>query len=189
VPSWKEGYEPEECAYVPPSSESLLIPAVANINTIVMVIFRTKLIEPGLYGEGPSIATTKAQSESLGGQEEMIVSGTINGVRFEGTFVSNGDGTHYMNPDRDLISEAGLKPGDEFVVWAEVTAVPGPLEIPDDLREALVSDPAAGKAFEALPPRHKREHVEYIEAAKMSDTRMARIVKTVERLKEKDGDP
>jgi hypothetical protein len=153
---------------------------------IVMVIFRTKLIEPGLYGEGPSIVTTRAQSESLGGQEEMLISGTINGVKFEGTFVSNGDGTHYLNPERTVLSEAGLKTGDEFVVWAEVTDVPGPLEVPDDLRKALASDPAAGEAFESLPTRHKREHVEYIEAAKMSDTRMARIVKTVERLKEKD---
>lgn len=153
-----------------------------------MAIFRTKLIEPGMYGEGPSIVTTKAQSESLGGQDEMIVSGTLNGVKFEGTFISIGDGTHFLNPDRDVLREAGLKSGDEFVVWAEVTAVPGPLEIPDDLQDALASDPEADKAFGALATRQKREHVEYIEAAKMSDTRMARILKTVERLKDKDGD-
>jgi len=152
-----------------------------------MVIFRTKLIAPGLYGEGPSIVTMKAQSDSLGDQDEMIVAGTLNGINFEGTMISNGDGTHYLNPDRDVLREAGLKTGDEFVVWAEVTALPGPPEVPEDLKEALDSDQAAKDSFESLPPWLKREHVQFIEAAKMSDTRTARIVKTVERLKEKDG--
>lgn len=150
-----------------------------------MSIFRTRLLGPGSYGEGPSIVTTRAQSEALGHDDEILVSGTINGVKFQGMFIANGDGTHYLNPDRDTLEEAHLKVGDELMVWAEVLPSPGPLEVPDDLKKALASDPEAGKAFEALPPRHKREHVEYVEAAKMSDTRMARIVKTVERLKEK----
>jgi hypothetical protein len=151
-----------------------------------MVIFRTKLMGPGLYGEGASIVTTKAESESFGSQEETFVSGTINGVRFEGILVANGDGTHYLNPDRNVLSEAHLKIGDEFVVWAEVTPSPGPLEVPDDLRDALASDQEAEDAFGGLSPSRKREHIEYVEAAQMSDTRMARIVKTVDRLKERD---
>ena len=38
--------------------------------------------------EGPPILTNKAQSQSLGDQMEIPVSGTINGVGFEGLFIS-----------------------------------------------------------------------------------------------------
>jgi uncharacterized protein YdeI (YjbR/CyaY-like superfamily) len=61
----------------------------------------------------------------------------------------------------------------------------GPLEVPDDLKNAQASDPEAYKAFAALPPSSKREHIECIEGTKMSDTRTARIVRTVERIREK----
>jgi Bacteriocin-protection, YdeI or OmpD-Associated/Domain of unknown function (DUF1905) len=150
-----------------------------------MVIFKTRLVGPVVQGEGPSIETTKDQSLALGEQEEIAVSGTINGVAFEGIFISNGDGTHYLNPDQKMLDEARLKEGDEFVVWAEVTPSTGPPEVPDDLRNALASDPVAYEAFAALPPRSKREHIEYVKGAKMSDTRTARITRTVERMKEK----
>ena len=152
---------------------------------IIMAIFKTRLIGPGVHGEGPSIETTKEQSHSLGDHEEITVSGTINGVSFEGMLISNGDGTHHLNLDRKMLEEAQLKEGVEFVVWAEAMPSPGPPELPEDLRNALESDPAAYGAFLALPPRNKREHIEYVKGAKMSDTRTARIVRTVERMKEK----
>ncbi len=150
-----------------------------------MVIFKTRLLGPGVHGEGPSIETTKDQSLSLGEQEEITISGTINGVGFEGVFISNGDGTYYLNPDQKMLDEARLKEGDEFVVWAEAMSSTGPPEVPDDLRNALTSDPVAYEAFVALPARTEREHIEYVEGAKMSDTRTARIARTVERMKEK----
>ncbi|HEY3419854.1 MAG TPA: YdeI/OmpD-associated family protein [Methanomassiliicoccales archaeon] len=148
-----------------------------------MVIFRTRLIGPGAKGEGPSIVTNAAQSRSLGDLEEVQVKGTINGVSFEGLFISNGDGTHYLNPDRGTLLEAHLNVGDEFVIWVEPLPSP-PLELPDDLKEALMHDRSANETFESLPPRRKREHVEYIEDAKMSNTRTARVRRTIERLKE-----
>jgi uncharacterized protein YdeI (YjbR/CyaY-like superfamily) len=106
-------------------------------------------------------------------------------MRFEGTFNPNGDGTHVLNLDQKMLEEAQLKEGEEFVVWAEAMPSTIPLEVPDDLKNALASDPVADEAFTALPPNHKREHIEYIEGAKMSDTRTARIVRTAEKIKEK----
>jgi uncharacterized protein YdeI (YjbR/CyaY-like superfamily) len=90
-----------------------------------------------------------------------------------------------MNPDQKMLDEARLKEGDEFVVWAEAMPSMGPPEVQDDLRNALASDTAAYEAFVALLPRGKREHIEYVKGGKMSDTRTARIARTVERMKEK----
>jgi hypothetical protein len=48
------------------------------------VIFKTRILGPGVHGEGPFIETTKDQSLSLGEKEEITVSGTIEGAAFEG---------------------------------------------------------------------------------------------------------
>jgi hypothetical protein len=56
------------------------------------------------------------------------------------------------------------------------------LTVPDDLRAALAQNPAAQTRFDALPPSHQREYIEYIEEAKRPDTRARRIEKAVHEL-------
>ena len=59
------------------------------------------------------------------------------------------------------------------------------IHIPSDLQAELDARPRAKKAFEQLPPSHKRKYVEAIEAAKMSDTRDRRVKRTLDMLEEK----
>lgn len=56
--------------------------------------------------------------------------------------------------------------------------------VPGDLRRALDADEAAGAAFAALPPSHRRAYVEWIEEAKRPETRAGRIAGTIERLRQ-----
>lgn len=63
---------------------------------------------------------------------------------------------------------------------------PRPVTIPEDLRQALAANRAARAAFEALPPSHQREYVEWITEAKKEETRRTRIQKTLTMLLEKD---
>jgi uncharacterized protein YdeI (YjbR/CyaY-like superfamily) len=53
-------------------------------------------------------------------------------------------------------------------------------EIPPDLAAALAAEPAADRAFRALPPSHRREYLAWIAEAKMPDTRRRRIAKAVQ---------
>jgi uncharacterized protein YdeI (YjbR/CyaY-like superfamily) len=52
--------------------------------------------------------------------------------------------------------------------------------VPEDLAAALRENPAAGAAFEAFPPGHRREYVEWITGAKTDATRQRRIATAVE---------
>ena len=49
------------------------------------------------------------------------------------------------------------------------------LVVPKDLAAALARSAAARRAFEKLPPSHKREYVEWITEAKREETRQQRI--------------
>lgn len=55
---------------------------------------------------------------------------------------------------------------------------------PDDLAAALKKNRQARATFEAFPPSHQREYVEWITQAKRDETRQKRLAQTVEWLAE-----
>ena len=54
-----------------------------------------------------------------------------------------------------------------------------PVEVPADLMEALRRDKAALATFNAFPPSHKREYVNWITEAKREETRQKRLTAAV----------
>jgi uncharacterized protein YdeI (YjbR/CyaY-like superfamily) len=56
-------------------------------------------------------------------------------------------------------------------------------EIPEELAAALAAAPDAAAVFEALPPSHRREYVQWVSEAKKPETRVSRAEKTVTRLR------
>ncbi len=73
---------------------------------------------------------------------------------------------------------SGLVAGDPLEVTVELDSAPRTVEIPDDLRDALIAAGALD-AFRALSYSHQRTHVEPIVAAKAAETRARRIEKTL----------
>jgi uncharacterized protein YdeI (YjbR/CyaY-like superfamily) len=59
-----------------------------------------------------------------------------------------------------------------------------PVRVPADLRAALKKAPKALAAFQAFPPSHKREYVEWIEQAKKDETRARRITQAIAQIRE-----
>jgi len=57
-------------------------------------------------------------------------------------------------------------------------------ELPGELADALAAAPDAKAAFEALPPSHRREYVQWVAEAKKPETRVSRAQKTVTRLRD-----
>jgi hypothetical protein len=55
-----------------------------------------------------------------------------------------------------------------------------PVKVPPDLSVALKQSKKAKTAFDAFPPSHKREYIEWITEAKTDDTRTRRIEQAVE---------
>jgi uncharacterized protein YdeI (YjbR/CyaY-like superfamily) len=54
-------------------------------------------------------------------------------------------------------------------------------EVPEELAAA----PDAAAVFEALPPSHRREYVQWVAEAKNPETRLSRAEKAVTRLRDK----
>lgn len=64
-------------------------------------------------------------------------------------------------------AEAGIKPPKEQVEF----------ELPEELLDAMASDPELASAFHDLTPGRQRSYVIHLNSAKKSETRVARIVK------------
>jgi uncharacterized protein YdeI (YjbR/CyaY-like superfamily) len=58
-------------------------------------------------------------------------------------------------------------------------------DLPEELADAFAAAPDAKAAFEALPPSHRREYVQWVAEAKKAETRVSRAQKTVVRLRGK----
>lgn len=76
------------------------------------------------------------------------------------------------------LNEQGIK------VEKKKPAPKAELLVPDFVREALETQPAAAAYFEKLSPSHKREYLEWITSAKTEETRNKRMTTTLEWLTE-----
>jgi len=59
-------------------------------------------------------------------------------------------------------------------------SAPKPVQVPADLTRALHKNAKARAVFEAFPPSHKREYVQWIVEAKTDETRQRRLDQAVE---------
>jgi uncharacterized protein YdeI (YjbR/CyaY-like superfamily) len=55
-----------------------------------------------------------------------------------------------------------------------------PIPMPPEFAAAIKKSPKAKKAFDAFPPSHKREYLEWITGAKRDETRVKRIAQAIE---------
>lgn len=65
---------------------------------------------------------------------------------------------------------------------APIVAKPRSTSIPEELTAALLGSPKGRKAFEALPPSHRREYCQWVSEAKRPQTRARRAAQAIARL-------
>jgi len=93
-------------------------------------------------------------------------------------------GVAYIGLNKGVRAAAGVDAGDRVRVTMELDTEPRTVDVPDDLRAALERDPLAHAAFDRLSFTHRREYVEWVEAAKRAETRTRRIASTVDGARE-----
>jgi uncharacterized protein YdeI (YjbR/CyaY-like superfamily) len=79
----------------------------------------------------------------------------------------------------ELVKKA-MRLTDEGVKPARTRKEKAPLAIPDDLRSAIDSNPAAAATFAAFSPSCRREYIEWITEAKREETRAKRLAQAVD---------
>jgi hypothetical protein len=119
----------------------------------------------------------------LGPSNRPPVRVTINGHTYRSTIAPLG-GAFMLPISAENRMLAHVSAGDEVEVQVEPDKEPREVNVPLDFLEALDRDADAKRFFEGLSSSNKQRVVLSIEGAKTTETRLRRIAKAVETLRE-----
>ena len=142
------------------------------------------VIEPA-RGGGAVVLVPPEVGAALGGNKQMRVFGTVNGVEYRSSTMPY-RGAFYMGVHKATREAAGVAIGDEVDVTVTRDDSPRVLEIPPDLETALAAEPDLRARFDRLSFSHRREYADSVAEAKRPETRARRIEATLARLRELD---
>jgi hypothetical protein len=143
------------------------------------VTFQTTVLQTGKNTTG--IEVPPSVIDDLGGGKRPLVKVKVNDYTYRSA-VAVMDGKFMISMSAEHRQAGGFQGGDKVVVTLELDLETRTVEIPEDLKNALVAGKAM-EAFEKSAPSMKKEYVRWVEEAKAPETRERRIVKTVEKLK------
>lgn len=119
---------------------------------------------------------------AMGTHKKPPVIVTLNGYSYRSTIAAYGD--VFMLPlSKEHRLASGVNAGDEIEVTIELDLEPRIVEVPQDLAEALASEPGLSAAFAKLSPSARKEFVRQVESAKAEETRDRRIAAIIAKLK------
>lgn len=142
------------------------------------ITFHTTILQTGKNTAG--IQVPEEIIEKLGAGKRPLVRVTVNNYTYRSA-VAVMSSVYMISFNSEHRKAAGVQGGDETDVTLELDLEPRTVEIPRDLKEALVEANVLG-AFEKSAPSMKKEYVRQVEEAKSQETRERRIAKIVEKL-------
>jgi hypothetical protein len=119
---------------------------------------------------------------ALGSGKRPAVRVTIGGHTYRTTVASRG-GLFLVPLSAENRTAAGVAAGEQVDVDIHADTAPREVTVPGDLADALADDSTAQHFFDALSYTHRKEWVRWIEEAKKSETRRARIAGTLAALR------
>lgn len=135
-------------------------------------------------GGGGAYVEVPFDVEAAFGSKKPKVKATIEGVPYRGTLVRMGTECHLLLILKSIREQIGKTFGDEVKITVGADAEPRVVEVPSDLKKAFAKKKEAKAIFTKLSFTHQKEYVAWITEAKWEKTRLARIAKTVEMLKQ-----
>lgn len=142
------------------------------------ITFHTTILQTGKNTAG--IQVPEEVIEKLGAGKRPLVRVTINKYTYRSAVAVMG-GKYMISFNYEYRKASGVQGGDEADVTLELDLEPRTVEIPKDLKDALIKAHALD-AFEKSAPSMKKEYVRQVEEAKAQETRERRIAKIVEKL-------
>ncbi|MBV8066870.1 MAG: DUF1905 domain-containing protein [Candidatus Eremiobacteraeota bacterium] len=133
--------------------------------------FRGKL-EGSSTSSGTYVRIPPVVMKTFGGRVRVPVRATINGVGWRTTIANMGDGP-MIGVTAATRKAAGIERGDRIVVAIVEDMHERTVEVPVDFAKAMTKTQRA--AYDAMSYTHRKEYVQWIEAAKKPDTRLRRI--------------
>jgi hypothetical protein len=134
-------------------------------------------------GNGGAYVTVPFDVESVFGAKRVPIQARIDGEPYRGTLVRMGGPDHILLVRKDIREKIGKQLGDTVDVVLEKDMSERIVELPPDLVSALDDEPQMRAFFDGLSFTHRKEYVNWITEAKRTETRQARIAKTLALLK------
>lgn len=135
-------------------------------------------------GGGGAFVEVPFDVEKAFGSKKPKVKAMIEGVPYRGTLVRMGSECHMLIVLKGIREQIGKTFGDEIKVTVEADTEARVIEIPKDLLKEFKKEKDARGFFDKLAFTHQKEYVKWIEEAKRDETRRARVLKTIEMLKQ-----
>lgn len=133
---------------------------------------------------GGAYVTVPFDVEAVFGAKRVPVQATIDGEAYRGSLVRMGGECHVLGVLKEIRERLGKQPGDEVEVVVRRDDAPRTVEVPADLRAALVASPHAAAFFATLSYSAQRNCVRGIEEARRAETRHVRIGRAIELMNE-----
>lgn len=147
--------------------------------------FKAKLfrpVDPGADKSWAFLILPKAASDQLPRRGRTTVNGTMNGAVFQETLEPDGQLSHWLKVNAELMESAGAAVGD--IVNVEISPVkqePNPA-VPQDLENALKANSEAQAAWAGITTVARLDWIHWIVSAKKDKTRSKRISDACEML-------
>lgn len=140
--------------------------------------FKARLLRPREPGTGRPwvfVILPREASAKLPRRGRTTVEGAINGKGFKALLEPDGQKSHWLRLDDDLLEASGTAPGEiaQFDIMA-VEQEPEP-DVPDDLVEALDACPEARASWDATTTLARLDWIHWITSAKQARTRTKRV--------------
>lgn len=140
--------------------------------------FETKLRRAAKSGSDipwAFVVLPKSASEKLPRRGRTTVEGTINAHAFQATLEPDGQLSHWLKVDQELMEAAGVNIDDTVTFEIRSVAQEPEPEIPPDFQEALSAAPEARAVWDSATTIARLDWIHWITSAKQAKTRAKRI--------------
>lgn len=124
--------------------------------------------------------------KEFGKKGQVKVKATLNGKTFYNSLMPHGNGRHFILLGDQIRNQAGVHIGDTVEITIEADNKARTVEIPDDFEKALAKNRDAQEFFTSLAYSYKKRYVDWVRLAKKEETRLTRIAKAIEMLRNKE---
>jgi len=125
----------------------------------------------------------KKASNKLPSRAMVSVDGTFNDFPFQATLQPDGQGGHWLKVNPKLRKDTKAEAGKVVKLKIQpVSEEPEP-KIPTDFRKALTATPSAKAVWKDITPLARRDWIQWITSGKRAETRVLRIEKACDMLK------
>jgi hypothetical protein len=126
-------------------------------------------------GGGHVVEVDPDVADALGAKHRTRVRGTLDDAEYRSNLISMG-GRLVLGVHKATLKAAGRHTGDTVRVTMAIDAETLPNdEVPTILARALQKNARARRAWDSMPPSHRRRYVGFITEAKRDETRERRV--------------